>query len=183
MNRVAVFCGSRDGANPLYKQIASELGQHLAVEKIGLVYGGSSIGLMGAVADEVLKYGGEVVGVIPTVLSDKEISHQTVTELKIVNSMHERKALIYDLADAFIILPGGIGTLDEFFEIFTWHYIGEHNKPIGILNVDHYYDPLLDLLDHMVEQQFLRQDTRKVVYSTDCPVDLIAYLRTKFFGE
>lgn len=179
MNRVAVFCGSRDGANSLYKQSARELGRILAQEKLGLVYGGSSIGLMGAMADEVLQCGGEVVGVIPTILSNREIAHPKVTELKVVNSMHERKALIYDLADAFIIMPGGIGTLDEFFEIFTWHAIGEHDKPVGILNVESYYDPLLSLLDHMVEQQFLAVDTKEVIFSADNPAELIANFRLR----
>lgn len=173
MNRVAVFCGSREGADPLYIEAAKDLGRTLAHRNLGLVYGGSSIGLMGAVADEVLHHGGNVLGIIPTILSNREISHQKVTELKVVNSMHERKALIYDSSDAFVILPGGIGTLDEFFEIFTWHAIGQHNKPVGILNVNKYYDPLLHLLDHMVEQQFLPLAHRNAVYSEDSSEQLI----------
>ncbi len=179
MNRVAVFCGSREGADPLYIQAARDLGRTLAARNIGLVYGGSSIGLMGAVADEVLLHGGNVLGIIPTILSNREISHQKVTELKVVNSMHERKALIYDSSDAFVILPGGIGTLDEFFEIFTWHAIGQHNKPVGILNVNKYYDPLLHLLDHMVEQKFLPSAHRTAIFSEDSSEQLINKMKTR----
>lgn len=179
MNRVAVFCGSREGADPLYIQAAKELGRVLAASNIGLVYGGSSIGIMGAVADEVLHHGGNVFGVIPTILANRENSHQKVTELKVVNSMHERKALIYESSDGFVILPGGIGTLDEFFEIFTWHAIGQHNKPVGILNVNKYYDPLLQLLDHMVEQQFLPTAHRNAIISEDTSEKLINKMKTK----
>jgi len=180
MNSVAVFCGSRDGSDPLYLQAARDLGRTLAAKNIELVYGGSSIGLMGAVADEVLNLGGKVVGIIPTILSNREIAHPKVTELKIVNSMHERKALIYDSSDAFVIMPGGIGTLDEFFEIFTWHAIGQHDKPVGILNVNKYYDPLLHLLDHMVEQKFLPKDHRNVIISEDNSEKLISKMKSKF---
>lgn len=179
MNSVAVFCGSRAGADPLYVEAAKDLGRKLAAEKLGLVYGGSSVGLMGAVADEVLQFGGKVLGIIPTILSNRELAHQKVTELKVVNSMHERKALIYDSSDAFIIMPGGIGTLDEFFEIFTWHAIGQHNKPVGILNVNQYYDPLLNLLDHMVHQQFLSKAHRDAVFSENNPEKLIHSLKLK----
>lgn len=179
MNKVAVFCGSRQGINPLYIQVAEELGKVLAANQLELVYGGSSIGLMGAVANAVLQSGGKVLGIIPTFLSDREISHQHVTELKVVHSMHERKALIYDSSDAFIIMPGGIGTLDEFFEIFTWHAIGQHSKPIGILNVHHYYDPLLKLLDHMVEQEFLSKATKDALYAEENPEKLIHALRLR----
>lgn len=180
MNSVAVFCGSREGADPLYLQAAKDLGRTLAAKNIELVYGGSSIGLMGAVADEVLKLGGKVVGIIPTILSNREIAHPKVTELKVVNSMHERKALIYDSSDAFVIMPGGIGTLDEFFEIFTWHAIGQHDKPVGILNVNKYYDPLLHLLDHMVDQKFLPIAHRNAIISENNSEKLINKMRSKF---
>lgn len=179
MNRVAVFCGSREGADPLYIQAAKDLGRTLAAKNIELVYGGSSIGLMGAVADGVLQFGGKVLGVIPTILSNREIAHPKVTELKVVKSMHERKALIYDSSDAFVIMPGGVGTLDEFFEIFTWHTIGQHNKPVGILNVNNYYDPLLNLLDHMVEQQFLPKAHRNTIFSEDSSEKLINIMKSK----
>ncbi|WP_102349787.1 TIGR00730 family Rossman fold protein [Bacillus sp. Marseille-P3661] len=179
MKRVGVFCGSRDGLNPLYKEMAVQLGQKLVENKLSLVYGGSSTGLMGAVADKVVEMNGEAIGVLPTILSKREIAHSKLTDLRIVNSMPERKAQMYDLSDAFIVMPGGIGTMEEFFEIFTLHSIGEHSKPVGILNVGQYFDPLIDLLDHMVEQEFLLKKTRDVIFSEEDPEQLINVLLSK----
>ncbi|MDQ0271651.1 TIGR00730 family Rossman fold protein [Cytobacillus purgationiresistens] len=156
MNTIAVFCGSGDGALPTYKKGAEALGKELAKRGIALVYGGSCIGLMGAVADGVLEAGGKVIGVLPRFLQDKEIAHPHLTELITVDSMHERKHRMEQLADGFIILPGGTGTLEEFFEVFTWGQLGLHQKPIGILNIDHYYDLLISFFTHMNEQQFLQ---------------------------
>ncbi len=162
LKRLAVYCGSSNGASSAYKEGAVQLGKELARRDITLVYGGASVGIMGTVADTVLEEGGKVIGVMPQLLIDREISHQHVTELLIVDSMHERKAKMADLADGFIALPGGPGTLEEFFEIFTWAQIGIHQKPIGLLNINHYYDPLLALFDHMVTEQFLHEKYRSM---------------------
>ncbi|MBM7111196.1 LOG family protein YvdD [Brevibacillus laterosporus] len=162
LKRLAVYCGSSNGASSAYKEGAVQLGKELARRDITLVYGGASVGIMGTVADTVLEEGGKVIGVMPQLLIDREISHQHVTELLIVDSMHERKAKMADLADGFIALPGGPGTLEEFFEIFTWAQIGIHQKPIGLLNINHYYDPLLALFDHMVTEQFLHAKYRSM---------------------
>ncbi|MBV7507803.1 TIGR00730 family Rossman fold protein [Bacillus sp. sid0103] len=160
MKRLAVFCGSSFGASEAYKRGAILLGRELAKRNITLVYGGSSIGLMGAVADTVLSEGGHAIGVIPRVLEEREISHKGLTELIKVETMHERKAKMADLSDGFVVLPGGTGTLEEFFEMFTWGQIGLHQKPCGLLNIDHYYDPLLSLFDHMIDQKFLQEKFR-----------------------
>ncbi|NRD76849.1 TIGR00730 family Rossman fold protein [Bacillus sp. BRMEA1] len=173
MKRLAVFCGSSLGASDAYKAGAIELGKELAKRKITLVYGGSSIGLMGAVADTVLNEGGHAIGVIPRVLEQREISHKGLTELYTVETMHERKAKMAELADGFIVLPGGTGTLEEFFEIFTWSQIGLNQKPCGLLNIDHYYDPLITLFDHMVEQKFLQEKFRSIAIVEDQPDLLI----------
>ncbi|WP_232697393.1 LOG family protein [Brevibacillus daliensis] len=157
MKRLAVFCGSSSGACSSYTEGAILIGKELARREITLVYGGASVGIMGAVADTVLQEGGQVIGVMPQLLIDREISHQNVTEMFIVSSMHERKAKMAELADGFLALPGGPGTLEEFFEIFTWAQIGLHQKPFGLLNVNHYYDPLIALLQHMVKEQFLQE--------------------------
>ena len=141
IQRICVFCGSSDGAKPEYLDAATELGKQLAATNIGLVYGGASVGLMGAVADAVLAAGGEVTGVMPRSLVEREVAHSKLRDLRVVGSMHERKALMTELADAFIALPGGLGTLEEFFEVWTWAQLGEHTKPLGMLNVAGYYDP------------------------------------------
>src|SRR5215469_5924737 len=146
-----VFCGSNRGTNPRYAA-AAELGRCLASSGIGIVYGGGKVGLMGVLADAAIEQGGEVIGVIPRMLVDREIAHPGLTELRIVGSMHERKALMADLSDAFIAMPGGYGTLDEFCEILTWTQLGLQQKPIGMLNVDGYFDPLLALFDHAVAE-------------------------------
>lgn len=163
MKSIAVFCGSRDGASSAYIQGAKQLGTELAKQKITLVYGGARVGIMGAVADTVLEYGGKVIGVMPKFLQDKELSHPHLTELIIVESMHERKMKMASLADGFIALPGGPGTLEEYFEVFTWAQIGLHRKPCGLLNINHYYDPLVSLFQHMTNEQFMEQKHRDMV--------------------
>jgi uncharacterized protein (TIGR00730 family) len=160
MKTIAVFCGSSKGASEQYLEGAIKLGKVLAERKLTLVYGGASVGTMGAVADSVLAAGGQVIGVMPNFLVEKEISHKNLTELIIVNSMHERKAKMTELADGFITLPGGPGTLEEFFEIYTWAQLGLHQKPCGLLNINHYYDSLIRLFDHMLKEQFLQEKYR-----------------------
>lgn len=162
MEKLAVFCGSSNGASDVYIEGAKKLGKELAKRNIVLVYGGASVGVMGAVADSVLEEGGYVIGVMPSFLKNREISHKNLSELIIVDSMHERKAKMAELADGFIALPGGPGTLEEFFEIFTWAQLGLHNKPCGLLNINHYYDPLIALFNHMSEEQFLHEKYRNM---------------------
>ncbi|HKP84463.1 MAG TPA: TIGR00730 family Rossman fold protein [Blastocatellia bacterium] len=163
MKRVCVYCGSSSGARPSYIEAARALGATLVRRGVGLVYGGAQVGLMGAVADTVLAGGGEVIGVMPEPLAAKEIAHAGLSDLRIVGSMHERKALMAELADAFIALPGGFGTLEEFCEIVTWVQLGLHRKPCGLLNVEGYYDGLLSFLDHAVAEGFIRPEYRSVV--------------------
>ena len=173
MNRICVFCGSSSGSQPEYRACAEELGTELTRRNIGLVYGGGNVGLMGAIADAVLKAGGEAIGVIPEHLMTREIGHRQLTKLHIVHSMHERKALMADLSDAFIALPGGFGTLEEFFEVLTWSQLGLHAKPCGIINVLGYYTPLLVMLDHAVGQRFLKSQNRALVLASDTPAELL----------
>ncbi len=161
--RICVFCGSNLGINPAYRANAVSLGRIFAERGIELVYGGGNVGLMGVLADSVLEAGGRVIGVIPRSLMAKEVGHSGLTELRIVDSMHERKALMADLSDAFIALPGGFGTMEEFCEILTWAQLGLHSKPCGLLNVEGYYDSLLELFDHAVREEFLREDNRTIV--------------------
>ncbi|MBR9885513.1 MAG: TIGR00730 family Rossman fold protein [Oceanospirillales bacterium] len=153
---LCVFCGSSEGVKPQYRQLAYTLGEKLAQQGHALVYGGGSVGLMGAVADGVMENGGQVTGVIPESLFNAEVAHQGLTSLEVVPDMHARKARMATLADAFIALPGGIGTFEELFEVWTWAQLGYHNKPIGLLNADGFYDPLLAFLDHTQEQGFIR---------------------------
>lgn len=173
MKSVAVFCGSSMGALPTYKEGAIALGKELADQNITLVYGGASVGIMGTVADTVLEAGGQVIGVIPKMLEEREISHKHLTELIIVDSMHERKTKMSDLADGFIALPGGPGTMEEFFEVFTWGQLGLHQKPCGILNIDHYYDQLINFFNHMNEQQFLQEKYLSMLLNETSPAKLI----------
>nr|WP_263324586.1 TIGR00730 family Rossman fold protein [Neobacillus sp. Marseille-Q6967] len=173
MERLAVYCGSSFGASEAYKEAAVQLGKELARRNITLVYGGSSNGLMGAVADTVLSEGGKAIGVIPKLLEEREIAHKGLTELHTVETMHERKAKMMDLADGFIVLPGGTGTLEEFFEVFTWGQIGLHQKPCGLLNIEHYYDPLIHLFEHMIEQKFLQEKFRTMLIAEEQPDILI----------
>jgi uncharacterized protein (TIGR00730 family) len=158
VKRVLVFCGSSPGGRPEYVQCAAELGRLLAARGLGVVYGGARVGLMGAVADAALDAGGAVIGVIPTRLVEAEIAHAGITKLHVVETMHERKALMADLSDAVIALPGGTGTLDELFELFTWSQLGLHRKPIGLLDVSGYWQPLLRFLEHAVNERFLRAE-------------------------
>lgn len=177
--RLGVFCGSKEGNKPVYKEAAVNLGDTFARYHISLVYGGSSTGIMGVIADTLLNHQGEVIGVIPEPLFAREIAHQHLTELKKVKTMHERKAKMYELSDGFIVLPGGIGTLEEFFEVFTWYGIGEEKKPCGILNVDNYYDPLINLLDHMVTEGFLTKDLREILVIEESAEELVKKMINK----
>lgn len=173
MNAIAVFCGSSEGKSPTYRESAAALGRELAKRGITLVYGGAKVGLMGAVADAVLEHGGEVIGVLPHFLQEREIAHNGLTELILVDSMHERKAKMADLADGFIALPGGPGTMEEFFEIFTWGQLGLHRKPCGFLNVNHYYDPLVSLFEKMEREQFMQPKYRTMVITDTTPEGLL----------
>lgn len=173
MQRLAVFCGSRDGASTIYRKGAVALGKELAERKITLVYGGSSLGLMGEIANTVLDNGGEAIGVIPKDLEGKEKAHPNLTDLIHVGTMHERKAKMAELADGFIAMPGGTGTLDEFIEIFTWQQIGLHRKPCGLLNINRYYDPLIALFHHMASEQFLDEKYRDMALIEEDPKALI----------
>lgn len=176
MKRLCVFCGSSLGSRPEYRSAAEQLGAELVQRNIGLVFGGGNVGLMGVLADAVLKEGGEVVGVIPEGLMAREIGHNGLTKLHIVHSMHERKALMADLSDAFIALPGGFGTLEEFCEVVTWSQLGLHAKPCGVLNVLGYYSPLLTMFDRAVEERFLKPENRALVLARDSVIELLQAL-------
>ena len=173
IGRICVFCGSRPGGRSEYVQAARDLGAQMAARGIGLVYGGGHVGLMGTVADAVLKAGGEVIGVIPDNLVQREISHHGLSELHVVGSMHERKALMAKLADAFIALPGGFGTFEELFEIVTWAQLGLHRKAVGILNVSGFYDGLLALADHAIREGFIPEDNRGLLLESDQTIALL----------
>jgi uncharacterized protein (TIGR00730 family) len=160
---VCVFCGSNAGADPAYVASAQTVGRGLAQRGIRVVYGGGRVGMMGALADAARARGGEVVGVMPRQMFEREIGHTGIDDLRVVDSMHERKALMVELADAFIALPGGIGTFEELFEVYTWAQLGIHAKPLGLLDVAGYYRPLATMLDHAVEQRFLREETRAML--------------------
>jgi uncharacterized protein (TIGR00730 family) len=179
MKSVCVFAGSSAGARPEYLAAAACLGTLMAARGIELVYGGARVGLMGAIADAVLAAGGRVTGVIPKALVEKEVAHGGLTDLRIVTSMHERKALMADLADAFIALPGGWGTLDEMFEILTWAQLGLHRKPCGLLNVLGYFDRLLWFLDYTMEQGFVRREYRAWLAMSDGPTALLDALQSQ----
>ncbi|MCB1508884.1 MAG: TIGR00730 family Rossman fold protein [Hyphomicrobiaceae bacterium] len=163
MRSVCVFCGSNPGSDPVYLAAAKDVGTRLAMDGLVLVYGGARVGLMGAVADAALAAGGRVSGVIPKALVDKELAHDGLSELHTVSSMHERKALMADLADAFIALPGGAGTLEELFEVWTWGQLGFHDKPVGLLNVKGFYDGLLGFLDHQSQEGFVKPALRDML--------------------
>lgn len=177
MKRICVFCGSSPGKDPAYRDAAEALGRLLAREGIGLVYGGSSIGLMTAVADAALAAGGEVTGVIPRALEAKEIAHPGLSALHVVETMHERKALMAELADGFVALPGGMGTFDEFFEVVTWAQLGIHAKPCGLLNVAGYYDRLTAFLDHAVAEGFVKIELRDMLVVEERPESLLERFR------
>ncbi|MGG1616361.1 TIGR00730 family Rossman fold protein [Paenibacillus sp. NRS-1782] len=178
MKKIAVFCGSSNGAADVYREGAKSLGRELVRRNITLVYGGASVGIMGAVADSVLEAGGHVIGIIPSFLENREISHKNLSELIIVNSMHERKAKMTELADGFIALPGGPGTLEEFFEMFTWAQLGLHNKPCGLLNINSFYDPLVSLFNHMSAEQFLHEKYRTMALVDTDPKGLLDQFST-----
>lgn len=178
MHRLCVFCGSSFGSRPEYEQIARHLGTTLAQREIELVYGGGKVGLMGVVADAALEAGGQVIGVIPEALVQMEIGHAGLTELRVVHSMHERKALMADLADGFVALPGGFGTLEEFFEVLTWAQLGFHHKPCCLLNAEGYYDLLLDLCDRTVEQGFVKGENRALILSARSVEDALEQITT-----
>jgi uncharacterized protein (TIGR00730 family) len=163
LNAVCVFCGSSSGNDPAYAEAARTLGRTLAERGITLVYGGGHVGLMGVVADAALGAGGEAIGIMPKALVEREIGHTGLTKLHVVSSMHERKAMMSELSEGFVALPGGNGTLEEFFEVLTWAQLGEHDKPCGLLNVAGYYDPLLAVFDRMVDRDFLRGEHRELV--------------------
>src|SRR5713101_7992943 len=173
MQRICVFAGSNLGKRPEYQQAARDLGQELVARKLGLVYGGASVGLMGIVADTVLAAAGEVIGVLPRALFRREVAHPHLTELHEVGSMHERKALMADLADGFIALPGGFGTFDELFEITTWAQIGLHSKPIGVLDVAGYFAPLIALIVHASTEGFIPAAHQSILMREDDPATLL----------
>jgi uncharacterized protein (TIGR00730 family) len=168
VNSVCVYCGSSAGSDPIYLETAKDLARTFAARGLRIVYGGAHVGLMGAVADAALAAGGEVVGVIPQLLVDREVAHTSLTELHVVTSMHERKALMAELSDAFVALPGGIGTLEELIEVYTWSFLGIHDKPLAVLNTAGYYDGLGAFLDHATQQGFMRPEQRaKLVVAPD----------------
>lgn len=175
MRRVCVYLGSSVGENPIHRETARQVGELLATSGIGLVYGGGNVGLMGILADAALSAGGEVIGIITQGLVRREVGHTGVTDLRIVETMHERKALMADLSDGFLALPGGMGTLDELFEILTWAQLGIHTKPCGLLNVNGYFDPLVALLDHMVAERFLRPEHRALALVDDDAARLLTH--------
>ena len=172
-NSIAVFCGSREGASPAYMESARALGLEMAKRGITLVYGGSRVGLMGAVADAVLDNGGSAIGVLPTFMQTREIAHLGLTELIMVESMHERKAKMAELAEGFVTLPGGSGTMEEYFEVFTWAQLGLHAKPIGVLNAAGYYDPLIALFDRMTGEGFVTPQHREILLTAQEPSALL----------
>ena len=175
---ICVFCGSNAGVTPVYAEAATALGETLARQDIRVVYGGGSVGLMGALASAAMRAGGEVIGVIPAALDRREIADRSITELHVVQTMHERKALMAELSDAFIALPGGYGTFEELFEVVTWAQLGIHQKPIGLLNVAGYYDPLLAFLAHAVETGFLRPQHLDLLVHADAIDALLDRMRT-----
>ncbi len=173
MKRICVFCGSSPGARPEYSEAAREMGKALAMRDIGLVYGGGNVGLMGEVATAAVEAGGEVIGVIPQWLVDREVAYTDLKDLRVVGSMHERKALMAGLSDGFIALPGGLGTIEEFFEAATWAQLGIHKKPCGLLNIYGYYDNLVKFLDHSAGEMFVRQENRNMIIVEESPESLI----------
>jgi uncharacterized protein (TIGR00730 family) len=173
VHRICVYAGSNPGSDPAYAGAARALASLMAERGIGLVYGGGKVGLMGVLADTVLAAGGEAIGVMPQALIDREIGHPNLTELKVVQSMHERKALMAELADAFVAVPGGIGTLEELIEVYTWSQLGIHDKACGVLNVRGYYDGLAAFLDHAVREGFLRPQHRAVLTVAEDPEQLL----------
>lgn len=177
LQRICVFCGSSAGFDPIYLQMAGNMGASLAREGIELVYGGGSVGLMGAVADAVLQADGHVIGVIPRFLATRELLHEGVSDLRLTETMHERKALMSELSDAFIALPGGLGTYEELFEVLTWAQLGLHGKPTGLLNIEGYFDPLIAMIDRAITEGFCRDEHRQLFVVDDRPESLLQKVR------
>ncbi|MFC5578187.1 TIGR00730 family Rossman fold protein [Lysobacter niabensis] len=177
MRSICVYCGSNAGNKPTYTERAIALGNHLAKDGLALVYGGGNVGLMGIVADAVLEAGGEVIGVIPEQLVEWEVAHKDLTRLEVVANMHERKARMFDLADGFVALPGGFGTLDEMFEMLTWRQLGIGDKPCAFLDVEGFYTPLIAMLDRMVEERFLHADQRRDLWHGDDIDAMLGWMR------
>jgi uncharacterized protein (TIGR00730 family) len=173
MKAICVFCGANFNGDPLLKQAVELLADVMVSKDITLVYGGGNVGVMGLLADAVMDRGGKVIGIIPQFLMDKEVGHKGITELRIVENMHQRKQLMNDLCDGIIMLPGGFGTLEEFFEVLTWLQLGLHNHPVGILNINGFYDMLLKQMDVMVEQRYLKPANRKLVLASVDPIELV----------
>jgi uncharacterized protein (TIGR00730 family) len=173
IKRICVYCGSSPGKNPAYLIAAKQLAKELCERDIGLVYGGATVGVMGAIADAVLEAGGEAIGVIPKSLAVKELAHENLSELHVVASMHDRKAMMAELSDGFVALPGGWGTLEEIFEILTWAQLGFHDKPCGLLNIDGYYDGLIGFLENSFEQQFVNELCRPMLMTAREPKVLL----------
>ena len=178
MKSIAVFCGSNEGFQPAYQKAAQELGQLLAREKITVIYGGGKIGLMGILADAALEEEGEVVGVLPDFLSSREIAHDGLTELIIVESMHDRKMKMHERCDGVIVLPGGYGTLEELFEFITWAQLGLHHKPIGLVNVGGFYDSLLTFLDEIVKAGFMKRSNREMLLQSTSSYELLGLMQS-----
>lgn len=178
MKALCVYCGSSIGASPVYADAARLLAKAMVDSNISLVYGGGKVGLMGVIADEVMLLGGEATGVIPKALMDKEVGHNGLTRLHIVKDMHERKAMMAELSNGFVAMPGGIGTLEELFEVFTWSQLGLHDKPIGLLNVTGFYDGLTAFLQHVVDEKFLRPEQASLLIHDADPEKLVTRLRT-----
>jgi uncharacterized protein (TIGR00730 family) len=176
VRRLCVFCGSSSGARPIYAEAAAELGRELVKSGVALVFGGGRVGLMGVVADSVLAAGGQAIGVMPRALVEKEIAHTSLTKLHVVESMHQRKAMMADLADAFLLLPGGYGSWEEFLEVVTWLQLGIHRKPCALLNVAGYYDALLSLASHALAEGFLRPAHKEMLIVEENPTRLLARL-------
>ena len=177
LKRLCVFCGSSAGIDPVHRQAATDFGRMLAADGIELVFGGGSVGLMGAIADAVLQAGGRVIGVIPRFLATRELLHEGVTEVRLTDNMHERKALMSELSDAFVALPGGLGTFEELFEVLTWAQLGLHGKPIGLLNSAGYFDPLGAMIDRAITDGFCREEHRRLFVVDDQPARLMRRLR------
>ena len=178
INSIAVYCGSNNGRDPAYMEAARALAESMARQNLTLVYGGGNIGLMGVMANTMLVNGGKAIGVIPHKLADLELAHEGLTELHLVETMHQRKAMMAELADAVIALPGGLGTMEELFEAMTWTQLGYHAKPCGLVNTDGYYDALLQFMDHMVKEHFVRHVHRELLRVNHSPVELIEQLKT-----
>jgi uncharacterized protein (TIGR00730 family) len=176
MKAVCVYCGSSPGASPIYTEAARAFGRALVAADLGLVYGGGKVGLMGVIADTVMAEGGRAIGVIPELLVNKEVGHEGLSELHVVPDMHHRKKMMADLSDAFVAMPGGAGTLEELFEVYTWAQLGYHHKPVAVLNIDGFYDPLIALLRHTVREGFMRQTYFDLLQMDSDPAALIAKL-------